>query len=143
MIRAYEARDLSELLEVWYSASQVTHAFLDEAFFEQERQNIVNLYLPNTETWVYERDGVVVGFIALIGNEVGAIFVHARFQRQGIGRALMDKARGMRDVLELDVFKANLVGRRFYEKYGFRQVAEHRHEETGFMLLRLRLTTTE
>lgn len=140
MIRAYEERDLSKLLDVWYSASQVAHAFLDKEFFEQERENIVNLYLPKAETWVYELDGAVVGFIALIGNEVGGIFVNPKFQRRGIGRALMDKARRMRDVLELDVFKDNLIGRRFYGKYGFHQVDEHLHEETGFMQLRLRLS---
>ncbi len=139
LIRAYEEKDLSNLLEVWYAASQVAHPFLDEAFFDQERRDIPALYLPQAETWVYERDGVVVGFIALIGNEVGAIFVDPKLHGQGIGRALMDKARSLRDVLELDVFKDNLVGRRFYEAYGFRPVTEHVHEETGFVQLRLRL----
>lgn len=139
MIRAYEEKDLSQLLEAWYSASKVAHPFLDEDFFDQERRDIATRHLPNAETWVFERDGLVVGFIALIGNEVGGIFVDARFHGQGIGRALMDHARRSRDVLELDVFKDNLVGRRFYEKYGFRQVGEHLHPETGFMQLRLRL----
>ena len=139
MIREYEEKDLSELLDAWYSASQVAHPFLDEDFFEQERRNIAAFHLPSAETWVYELDGVVVGFIALIGDEVGAIFVDSEFHEQGIGRALMNKARSIRDVLELDVFKDNLVGRKFYEKYGFSQVAEHLHEETGFMQLRLKL----
>jgi putative acetyltransferase len=139
MIREYEEKDLSELLDAWYSASQVGHPFLDEDFFEQERRNIAAFYLPNAETWVYEFDGLVVGFIALMGNEVGAIFVDSRFHGQGIGRALMDKARSLRDVLELDVFKENLVGRKFYEKYGFRQVNEYLHAETSFLQLRLRL----
>ena len=138
MIREYKETDLTELLEAWYSASQVAHPFLDDAFFAQERRNIAAVHLPNAETWVYELDGVVVGFIALIGNEVGAIFVDPKFHGQGIGRALMDKARSIREVLELDVFKDNRVGRKFYEKYGFRQVDEHVHEDTGFIQLRLR-----
>ncbi len=75
MIRQYEEKDLSDLLDAWYSASLVAHPFLDEVFFEQERKNISEIYLPNAETWVFEQDGVVVGFISLIGNEVGAIFV--------------------------------------------------------------------
>ena len=139
MIREYEDKDLGQLLDAWYSASQVAHPFLDEDFFEQERKDIAALYLPNAETWVYELDGVVIGFIALIGNEVGAIFVDSKFHGQGVGRALMDKARSIRDVLELDVFEDNLVGRRFYEKYGLSRVDEHVHEETGFVQLRLRL----
>ena len=139
MIRRYEEKDLSQLLEAWYSASQVGHPFLDEDFLEQERRDIAALYLPHAETWVYELDGVVVGFIALIGNEVGGLFVEAKCHGQGIGRALMDRAKRMRDTLELNVFKDNLVGRKFYEKYGFSPVSESLNEETGFMQLRLRL----
>lgn len=139
MIRQYEDKDLNTLLDVWYSASQVAHPFLNEDFLAQERRAIAEVYLPNAETWVFELEGVVAGFISLIGNEVGGIFVDANHHSRGIGRALMDHARSIRGGLELDVFKDNRVGRRFYEKYGFIQVGEYRHEETGFMQLKLKL----
>ena len=139
MIRPYKDTDLSDLLEAWYSASLLAHSFLDETFFERERNNIREIYLPKAETWVFEQEGVVVGFVALIGNEVGGLFVHADYHGRGIGRALMDHVRSIRNVLELVVFEDNKVGRAFYEKYGFRQVGEEVHEETGFMQLRLRL----
>ena len=139
MIRQFEGKDLSDLLDVWYSASLVAHPFLDEAFFEQERRNISEIYLPNAETWVFEQDRVVVGFISLIGNEVGAIFVDSKNHGKGIGSALMNHAKSIREILELDVFKDNIVGRSFYEKFGFSQVDEHLHEETGFMHVRLKL----
>ena len=140
MIRPYRDTDLGELLEAWYSASLLAHPFLDEAFFERERNNIRNVYLPSAETWVFEQDGVVVGFVALIENEVGGLFVDADYHGRGVGRALMDHAKSVRDVLELLVFEDNKIGRAFYDKYGFRQVGEEVHEETGFMQLRLRLT---
>ncbi len=140
MIRSYRDTDLGELLETWYSASLLAHPFLDEAFFQQERKMIREVHLPKAETWVYEQDEVVVGFIALIGNEVGAIFVDPKYHGRGIGRALMDHARSIRDVLELDVFKDNTIGREFYKKCGFKQIDEGVHEETGFTQLRLRLT---
>lgn len=139
MIREYQRQDLEGLLAAWYSASLLAHSFLSEEFFEQERQAIIAQYLPVAETWVYEADGKVVGFIALIDNELGAIFVHADYHRQGIGHALMAKARSLRPVLELSVFEANHIGRAFYEKCGFRQVGEQMHAETGFMQLRLKL----
>lgn len=113
--------------------------FFDEEFFEQEQKNISEIYLPNAETWVFEQDGVVVGFISLIDNEVGGIFVDSNRHGKGIGSALMNHARTIRETLELDVFKENLVGRAFYEKFCFVQVDEHLHEETGFMQLRLKL----
>jgi len=89
---------------------------------------------------VYEQNGSVIGFIALIGNEVGGIFLDPKFHGKGIGRAMMDHARSLRDVLELDVFKDNSIGRNFYNKYGFIEEYEHVHKETGFMQLRLKLT---
>jgi|GEM_PF-373618 len=134
-IREYQDRDLSELLEVWYQASLIAHPFLDEAFLSQERENIAKVYLPITETWIYLSEGKVVGFISLIGNEVGAIFVEPAFQKQGIGSALMDCARALREELEVDVFKANRGGRRFYERYGFLLERAYIHEQTGQPML--------
>ena len=81
----------------------------------------------------------MVGFIALIGNEVGAIFVSPRRQGHGVGRALMDHARASRDHLDVEVFEANEIGRAFYDAYGFEVIGERVHEETGHLVLRLRL----
>lgn len=139
MIRPYRPEDLEALLDVWYEASLIAHPFLDEAFLQKERIKIRDVYTPMTETWVYEEEGHVVGFISLIEIEVGAIFVYPSHQGKGIGRALMDKARSIRPTLELDVFKANPIGRAFYERYGFVFVREGLHEETGQPILRLRL----
>lgn len=138
-IREYRSSDLESLLDVWAAASSVAHPFLSQEFLERERKNISDLHLPNAETWVWEADGRVVGFIALIGNEVGAIFVDPSAHRAGIGRALMQKARALRGDLEVEVFEANTLGRAFYEKMGFEPVHEGINEETGFPMLRLRL----
>ena len=139
MIRKYGAEDLAELLDVWYEAAQLAHPFWTHDFFEQERRNISQEFLPVAETWVFESEGLVVGFIALLGNEVGGIFVAPTQHGQGIGRALMDHARASRDHLELEVFEANEIGRAFYDAYGFAVVGEQLDEKTGLRLLRLRL----
>ena len=140
MIRQYEGQDLQDLLTTWAAASEIAHPFLTEDFLAAERENIPNLYLPNAETWVYEADGRVVGFVDLIGNEVGAIFVHPNHQRMGIGKRLMDKAKELRGELEVEVFVKNAIGRAFYAKYGFTPIQEKVHDQTGFDLLRLRFT---
>ncbi len=143
MIRPYRDDDLSELLDVWHRASLAAHPFLTEAFFEAERRQIAEVWLPVTETTVFEADGRVVGFLALAGNEVGAIFVDPDYQRLGIGRALMDTARDSRPCLELEVFEANAIGRRFYAAYGFELVDRHIEEATGHPALRLRFERRE
>ena len=139
MIRPYSEVDLDDLLDAWYQASLVAHSFLTDEFLTNERREIVDRWLPVAETTVYEHQGKVVGFISMLGNEVGAIFVHPHHQRLGIGRALMDHVRESRPYLELGVFEDNEVGRRFYNDYGFEMVGRVMNEEAGHPELRLRL----
>ena len=138
MIREYGDSDIEDVLEVWLRASRVAHPFLSEEFLTAEREAIYNVHMPEAQSWVCEEDGEVVGFIALMGSEVGAIFVDPEKQGQGIGRALMDTARTLHETLELEVFEANHIGRSFYDKYGFVVISQHVHEESGQPALRMR-----
>lgn len=106
-------------MAAWERASSTAHPFLPEAFQQQERRNIPNVYMPVAETWVIEQNGQVIGFVALIGNEVGGLFVKTELLGTGAGRALMDKVVELRGELEVEAFKENKIGRDFYDKYGF------------------------
>jgi putative acetyltransferase len=139
MIREYRSTDLDAALTVWAEASALAHPFLSEEFLSRERHNIADLYLPVAETWVWEVAGRVVGFISLVDNEVGGLFVHPELHGRGIGRALMDHARGLREQLEVEVFKDNAIGRAFYDAYGFVELREGVHDETGRAVMRLGL----
>ena len=139
MIRPYTEADLPAVLDIWYQASVVAHSFLSEDFLARERVTIAEQWMPIAETFIYELDGAAVGFISMIGNEVGAIFVDPGVQNRGIGRSLMDHVREGRPYLELDVFEENALGRRFYDRYGFRFVDVHMNDEAGHAELRLRL----
>lgn len=135
----YRPEHLEQMLDVWYRASRIAHSFLPADFFETERRAIVDRWLPQAETLVYEADDRVVGFLSLIGNEVGAVFVDPDRQRGGVGWALMDAARAMRPFLELGVFEANVIGREFYASYGFVEIGRVTNAATGLSELRLRL----
>lgn len=138
-IRPYRDRDLDTVLEIWHAASALAHPFLTEAFLEQERDRVRDIYLPAAETWVAEADGRVVGFISLLGHQVGGLFLAPEWHGRRVGRALMDKAVAERGTLELDVFAANALGRRFYDRYGFVDAGDFVHEPTGQRMLRLTL----
>lgn len=138
MIRKYQETDIEELLEVWYSASSLAHPFLESAFMEQEKKNVRDLYIPNTKTWVFADSDGLDGFIAMMGNEVGAIFVRPENQGKGIGKKLMDYVSQFHDELEVEVFKENKIGRAFYDRYGFKIMQESTHEVTGQELLRMK-----
>ena len=137
IIRPHTVQDHAAIVEVWMAASRIATPFLSERFMAEERERIRSMWLPRAETWVAEHEGAVAGFISLIGHEVGGLFVHPDHQGRGIGRALMDHAVRLRGSLFLDVFEDNAIGRRFYDRYGFRLVREHVHEETGRNQLRL------
>jgi len=116
---------------------------MTDEFIAQERKNVAELYLPNTDTWVIEFNEEVKGFIALMGNEVGAIFLQPEFHGKGAGKALMDKAQELHGDLEVEVFKENSIGRKFYSQYGFKSLEEKLHEPTGQQVLRLKFTANK
>jgi len=131
MIRQYKDSDVDAVVAVWRCASELAHPFLSSEFLDKEEGNVRNVYPQYAEIWVKETDGEVIGFIAIIGNEVGAIFLNPNHHGQGIGRELMDHAAKLKGDLTVDVFKRNEIGRRFYDGYGFKVVREYVHEPTG------------
>jgi putative acetyltransferase len=138
-LRSYEDRDLAGVLSSWENASRLAHPFVSEEFLTRERDRIPTLFLPAGDTWVAELDGSVVGFMTLIGNEVGAVFVEPHLHGRGIGRSLLDHARQLHGDLDVEVFERNEIGRRFYARYGFQPVGTKVHDETGEVVLCLRL----
>lgn len=142
-LREYRAEDLSDLLAAWEGASAQAHPFLPPEFVAEVREAIPKLYIPNAETWVIEQEGSVVGFISLLGNEVGAIFVAPEHQGKGFGQQLMNKARELKGQLEVEVFSANSIGCGFYRTYGFVEIGRKIHEPTGLDLIRFQTTESK
>ncbi len=68
-------------------------------------------------------DGGLLGFLALEGDEVRALYLAPEARGRGIGRALLERAKAARGRLWLWVFEANGRAVAFYEREGFR-VAE-------------------
>jgi putative acetyltransferase len=139
-IRQYKNSDLEAVLSSWETATRLAHPFMTDEFIAQERINVAEVYMPNTDTWVIDIDGSIEGFIALMGNEVGAIFLQPDHHGKGAGKALMDKAQELQGDLEVEVFKDNSIGRKFYSRYGFEHLEEKLHEPTGQQVLRLKYT---
>lgn len=138
-IRAYQPEDLPCLLSAWEKASRLAHPFMNDDFFDQERKNIPELYIPNTDTWVMIAEDQFVGFIAVIVSkplaEIGGLFVDPAWHRKDIGQALVNKARENYGDLTVRVFKDNAIGRSFYQKFGFVEQGEEVWPTTGDILL--------
>ncbi len=141
MIRKHEKSDLEKILDVWYKASMVAHPFLSTAFVEKVEKDMREIYIPGSETWVYEEKGIVIGFIGMMGNEIGGLFVLPDHHSKGIGTKLVNFISAVHEELEVEVFKENQIGRAFYDKYGFKIIKETIHEDTQRKILRMKFNT--
>ena len=140
MIRKHQETDLEPILDVWHQASSLAHPFLDEAFVEKATKAMREMYIPNSETWVYEEEGKIIGFISMMGNEIAGLFVLPNHQSKGIGKQMVDFISDLHEELEVEVFRKNKIGRAFYDKYGFKIIKQFTHEDSGQEVLRMKLT---
>ena len=138
MIRKHTEKDLERILNIWYHSSTLAHPFLKMDFVEKVKSDMRNLYIPGSETWVYEKDAEIIGFISMIGNEIGGLFVMPDKQGNGIGTQLVNFICENHKNLEVEVFEKNKNGRAFYDQYGFNLLSEFTHEESGEKVLRMR-----
>ncbi|MNY50519.1 putative N-acetyltransferase YjaB [compost metagenome] len=88
-------------------------------------------YLPSSETYLLASGVTILGFIALVENDIAAIFVSPQDQGQGVGTLLLNHAKKMRLNLQLKVYKKNRPSVAFYQKKGFVEVSELIDAETG------------
>ena len=143
MIRKYQNSDSKKVLEIWEKASALAHPFLSEDFVHKVKNDMNEIYLPMAETWVFEEDKNLTGFISMIGNEIGGLFVLPGNQSKGTGTNLVNFILDLHDELEVEVFEQNIIGRSFYKKYGFLKIKEYIHQETNQVLIRMKYSKIE
>ena len=131
MMREYNTDDTDALITIWDKAEPLAHPFLSDEVRDKVRRDTVNLYLPNAETWVLEKDGTPVGFIAMIGTEIGGLFLEPSEQGKGLGRQMVDHVVAIKGPLTVEVFKDNKIGLPFYERYGFVVTGEGVFDASG------------
>ncbi|MGI9549741.1 MAG: GNAT family N-acetyltransferase [Aurantibacter sp.] len=141
MIRKFKEHDTTCVMGIWKEASSLAHPFLNAGFVKKVGKDLKNLYLPNSKTWVYVEDEMVIAFISMINNEIGGIFVSPEEHARGIGTQLVNFVGLIHDHLEVEVFEKNVIGRAFYTKYGFSHMKKYLHEESQESILRLKCTT--
>lgn len=137
MIRPYENTDLKSVMAIWYNAQEVGHPFLSQKFIEKVKPLMKDKLLPTSKTWVYTDNYFIYGFISMMGNEIGGLFVNPTMQSKGIGSHLLKHILGFNDVLEVEVFDLNHVGKSFYDKHGFKVLGNYTHKETNQKVLRM------
>ena len=117
------AKDAAAIARV-FSASFRLLTFLPMLHtVEEDRWFIENVVLKECVVTVAEGDRGIVSFLAQQEEEVRLLYTHPDFIGVGAGSLLIEGAKqsGV-PALELWCFQANLRGRQFYERRGFRAI---------------------
>jgi len=131
MIRKFQQSDIDQVISIWLEASIKAHDFVGSDFWKSKVTDMREIYIPSGETYVYEEEGIIQGFVSLCNDTIAAIFVSPDFQGKGIGRQLIQKAKDVRDILNLTVYKQNQKSIEFYKKCEFTIEQERIDENTG------------
>jgi len=131
VIRKMEKDDVDVVVDIWYKASIKAHGFIPEKYWEDNKDLIKYKYLPTSEVYLAVKGKVVIGFIALVNDNLAAVFIKPEAQGGGVGSLLLDYAKSIRDVLWLKVYEKNNVAIQFYKNRGFKIKSKSIDRETG------------
>lgn len=126
-IRAFVERDFDELVAKWHATNLVSYPYNEV----QQRHTLADArkffrtrVLPACAVLVATRTEQLVGVIVLEASWIRHLAVFPEHQRQGIGTALLQRARELSPrELRLFTFQRNQAGRAFYDRHGFTVVA--------------------
>lgn len=129
MIREYQPADLDSIMTIWLQGNEQAHDFIPAEFFRANYE-LVKSIMPASEIYVQDLDGVK-GFIGLMDNYIAGLFVATQYRHQGIGQALLQKAKQQYNELFINVYKQNESAITFYLSQGFVVISEGINEETN------------
>jgi len=65
--------------------------FINKEYWLDKYNEVKDVYIPMSKTFIYEESNDIKGFISIINNEfIGALFVDIDYQGSGIGKKLID-----------------------------------------------------
>ncbi len=131
MIRKFQQTDIDQVISIWLEASITAHDFIESAFWKSKAKDMREIYIPSGETYVFEEEEIIKGFVSMYKDTIAAIFVSPNYQGIGIGTQLMTKSKEIREKLNLAVYTENHKSIEFYKKCGFKIEIEQIDEHTG------------
>ena len=130
-IRPARPDDAPRLLQIWLDASRVGHPFLGEETLQEQLPRLRDVYIPHADNWVAEEEGAILGFIGMIDDHVGGLFVAPDAHRRGVGRRLVEHAARRLGALTVEVYEQNRSACAFYRSCGFEAVGRKECDDDG------------
>lgn len=139
MIRPYQDHDLASVINIWYEAAKIAHSFISLQTLTIQKDEIINIYIPKAQIWVIQENKDVIGFIALLNNMIGGLFISPIYQSQGYGTQLIKYAKSLHSNLLVEVYQENYQAQKFYQKCGFILIGQRLESTTNLPLLTMKL----
>ena len=125
-IRQYSPADLAPTVRLWRASKRDAFPYVEA----QQRYTLAedttyfrDVVAVACVVWLAEVPGRLAGLLAMQDDYIEQLFVAVGLQRQGVGTALLQKAREHSPHgLRLYTFQKNARARAFYEKHGFKAV---------------------
>lgn len=130
-VREFTKADIERLVDIWLDCSVQAHDFIDSEYWASKKNDMAQVYLPMSQTFVAEYEGEIVGFVSMVDTYLAALFVDNKYQQRGIGKKLLDHVKQACDTISLKVFEKNANAVRFYSNNGFSVAEELVEEETN------------
>ena len=130
MIRALQKADINSVAEIWLDTNRKAHAFIPVSYWERNFASVKEM-LPQAEVYVNETDKGIQGFLGLHGEYSEGIFVSEEAQSRGIGKLLLNHAKGRKSALRLKAYQKNVRAIRFYQREGFQILRSGLDAATG------------
>ena len=118
MIRKLQKTDVIKVADIWLDSNIKAHDFIPAQYWKSNFELVKQLLLQAT-VYVYEDNQKIQGFIGMNEEYIEGLFVLNEMQSQGIGKILLNYAKGKRNKLFLNVYQKNTRAISFYEREGF------------------------
>lgn len=132
MIRAFKENDISVVMQIWLDTNIKTHSFISKCYW-MDNYDMVKKIMPQAEIYVYEDNitNQIEGFIGLTDNYIAGLFVKEGVQSKGIGKQLLNYAKGIKSNMRLSVYNKNIRAIKFYQREQFVIQSENTDDNTN------------
>ena len=131
MIRKMKEEDITKVMTIWTKGNFYAHPFIERDYWISNYNKVKEEYLKQAETYIYEENEEVKGFISILNNtHIGDLFVKKDCLRQGIGKRLLNYCKERKEKLSLQVYEKNVDATLFYLAMGFKNIRIQIDENT-------------
>ena len=132
MIRVFNENDISVVMQIWLDTNIKTHSFISKCYW-MDNYDMVKKIMPQAEIYVYEDNitNQIEGFIGLTDNYIAGLFVKEGVQSKGIGKQLLNYAKGIKSNMRLSVYNKNIRAIKFYQREQFVIQSENTDDNTN------------